>query len=319
LQYFAVLKIAYYLDKIDFLLTIPTLLIQVLAVFLLINKRVTLWFFILFEALHFGIIFAGGIVFWTWIIVNIGFIYLIKNMDKQSTSIIYSKKMFFTFMIIVILSPILYKPTVLAWWDSPMHTTYDIYITTDDNKTRKLNTLDLSPYNTMFSQESFSYISKERILVPYNYGFIIRDLHEYSNFSLLLSNFRCNNCLKSRIDSYKNDSYKLYVSLENAKSIEELREIIDREGEYLYDERKKEILREFLYTYFKNFNKREKGEPFYKFFSAPYHQYDLSSTRLNRHEKISKIEVIKSCVWYNKAKRKIIYFDKEKLMTIKIK
>lgn len=314
-----VLDIAYYLDKIDFLLTIPTLLIQVLAIFLLINKRVTLWFFILFEALHFGIAFAGGILFWTWIIVNIGFIYLIKNMDKESVSIIYSKKIFFTFIVIVMLSPILYKPTVLAWWDTAMHTTYDIYVTTDENKTRKLNTLDLSPYNTMFAQESFAYTSKDLTLVPYNYGFIIRDLHKYSNFSLLVANFKCDNCLKKRIESYKNDSYELYLSLENAQSVKELKNIIHQKGESLYDERKKEILRDFLYTYFKNFNKRGRGEPFYKKFGAPYHQYDFSSKRLNGNEKINKVEVIKSYVWYNKVKRKIIYFDKKNVMTIKVK
>ena len=314
-----VLTIAHYLDKIDFMLTIPSLLMQVLAIFLLVNKRVTITLFLFFEVLHFGVIFAGGIVFWAWIIVNIGFVYLIKNMSKENLNFLYHKKIVLLFMAIVALSPILYKPPVLAWWDAPIHMTYDIHITTEDNQTRKLNSLDLSPYNTVFVQNNFAYLSEDLAFHPYNYGFIIRDLHEYSNISLLLSNLRCDGCLQKQVDSFDNDSYTLYKALGEVENEDDLKVLIAKHGKSFYNEEKREQLREFLQTYFTNFNKRGKGEAFYKKFGAPYHQYDVSSKRLLGDEKVIKIELTKMFVWYNKKKREITYHDKKSIMTIEIK
>ncbi len=314
-----ILDVAYYLDHMDFLLTIPTLFLQAFAIFLLINKRVTIGFFLVFEVLHFGVILAGGIVFWTWIVVNMGFLYMIKNVSKETLAFLYNKKTILLFMAIVALSPILYKPPVLAWWDSAAHATYDIYITTADKKRSKLNTLDLSPYNTIFSQSNFSYLSEELSLHQYNYGFIIRDMHLYANSSLLLSNFLCDGCKKEKIDFYKNDSYKVYEALQEAENIDEIRAVIAKYGKSFYDKEKKEVLRHFIYTYFTNFNKRGESEPLYKKLGAPYHQYDFSGTRLKGGEKIEKVEFVRSYVWYNKKKRKIVHFDEKTVMVVDIK
>ncbi len=314
-----VIWIAHYLDKADFLFTVPTLLLQVFAVVLLLNRKLTLTTLLLFEALHFGVILVGGIVFWVWIIVNIGFIYLFKNLSTKDQKFFYDKKIFFTFVVIVGLSPILYKPPVLAWWDSTMHTTYDLFITTDNKEKRKVNILELAPYNTIFAQNNFAYLSKQPAIIPYNYGFIIRDMNEYANSFLLLSDLRCNGCLQDRINSYPNDSYEVYKLLEKADSIDEMKNIIQKYGKSYYNEDKREKLKEFLHTYFSNYNKRGKKNAFYTKLGSPYHQYDLTPKSLIESDRVQRVEIIRKNMWYNKRKGEIISFDEKSVLSIDIR
>jgi len=313
-----ILKIARWMDSVDYLITIGTMCIQLGAIFLLYNRKITIYMFLLFEVLHFGIIFATGIVFMAWIVVNLGFLYLIKHLSNDSLKSLYNKNTFMLFMIVVFLSPLFYRPSVLGWWDSNINTVYDIYAIAQNGKEYKLNSQDLSPYDTVFAQNNLSYIDKQPTLVN-NYGFLLKDLNYYSHSFLIILNNISGARLQSLIDSYKNDSFEVYEKLEHAKSIKEIREILKIYGYYNFDKPKLHELKLFLNKYFSNYNKKLKKEPLYKKLGAPYQLYDLSTKRVKGDIKIKHIKIIKSNVWYDKRHYEIKRFDKKILIDMDIK
>lgn len=297
-----IIKIALFIDKIDWLITIPTMIIQLGAIFLLYKKRISILFFIGFELLHLGIFFASGIFFWAWIIVNIGFIHLVSNLPEDETIQFFSKTNFYIFMGIVLLSPIFYKPIALGWWDGKVNVIYDFYATTKYDKKIKLNRNDFSPYDEIYSQNRFYYTDKNKI-AHNTFGNIARDDMKYA-------------------DTFKtkrtNDSYELYLAYENARSIDEIQVINKKFGKTFYNEKRKNNLENFVKTYFENYNKVEQKHSWYHKLGAPYHIYDFSAKRLKGGEKIKKVEVYKTNTWWNKEEGKIVRFGEEKVMEVEI-
>lgn len=312
-----IISIAQVLDKTEVLVTVGTMIIQLGALFLLYTKRISIAFFIGFELLHLGIFFASGIFFWAWIIVNLGFIYLVKKLPKESLEFLYSKQTFGVFIAVVLLSPLVYKPVALGWWDTSISTVYDFYAITKDNKKIRLNRNDFSPYDTIFTQNRFHYLSDDKY-IAHTWNNLNRDEMLYGNLFSTLINYVAKPILGREPSQYKNDSYELYVRLEEAQSVEDVKNITQQYGINYFDEEKKENLREFVKTYFTNYNKVEQKHSWYHKLGAPYHIYDLSAKRLRGGEQIEKVEVYKANIWWNKEEGKIVRFGEEKVMEVEI-
>jgi len=307
-----IISIAQVLDKTEVLVTVGTMIIQLGALFLLYTKRISIAFFIGFELLHLGIFFASGIFFWAWIIVNLGFIYLVKKLPKESLEFLYSKQTFGVFIAVVLLSPLVYKPVALGWWDARVNTIYDFYATTENGEKIRLNRNYFSPYDTIFTQNRLYYISDEKVATN-TYGVIQRDEILYGNLFSTLINYVAKPILGREPSQYKNDSYELYVRLEEAQSVEDVKNITQQYGINYLDKEKKENLREFVKTYFTNYNKVEQKHTWYHKLGAPYHIYDLSAKRLQGGGRISKkLKCIKQILGGIKKKLKLYDLGKKK-------
>ena len=306
------------IDHTEVIAQVITLLIHLGSIFLLYNKRITLLLFLGFELLHLGIFFASGIFFWAWIIINLGFIYLLKRLPKESVSFLYSKKSFLIFCFLVVLSPIFYQPTALGWWDSRVNTIYDFVVTTEDGKKFKFNKNDFSPYDLLFTQNRFYYASNEKILNN-TYGVIQRDEKPYTRsiynlYSKIITLF-----LGKYPSDFPNDSYFVYQRLQKAKNLEEVKRIINHFGKNYFDKDKKQTLENFIKRYFKNLNSFENKHSWYTKLGAPYHIYDLSQKRFHGRRDIVKVEVIKYNTWWNKDELEIVRYGNEKIMDINVK
>jgi hypothetical protein len=278
-----IIFIAHILDKLEVIVTVVTMLIQIGALFLLYSKRISITFFIGFELLHLGIFFASGIFFWAWIIVNLAFIYVVKKLPKESLEYLYSTQTLFIFVVIVLLSPIIYQSPALAWWDGRINTIYDFYATTDDDKVIRLNRNDFSPYDIIFTQNRFYYTSNKKVLNN-TYGVIQKDAKKYSQFTHTVANHIIKPILGRESSYLENNSYTIYSKLENAKNIDELENIIEHYGTNYYNEEKKINLENFIKVYITNYNKVESKHSWYHKLGAPYHIYDLSAKRLRGGE-----------------------------------
>jgi len=312
------LLIGQYIDKVNIIFTFSNMFIQLGAIFLLYRKHVTLLMFISFEFLHIGIVFISGIFFWQWIVINFGFMYTIQHLSKKNLDFLYNKKMFMTFILIVLLSPLIYRPFVFAWWDSNLNTVYDVYAITNDKKSIKLNTQDLAPYDELFAQNSISFIDKEVTLIN-NRGFLLKDINLYSNSFLTLLNYL--GYYNPPLDTKKsiNKSFIIYDALEKAKNIADVEAVLVKYGDSIYSEKKKKSFKLFLQKYFKNYNKKGKKYPFYKKFGAPYMLYDFTPLGLLNNPKIDYIEVYKTNNWYDKRERRIKCFAHKRIMVVPIK
>lgn len=313
-----VLYVAEIIDKTEVIAQVITLLIHLSSIFLLYKKRITLFLFLGFELLHLGIFFASGIFFWAWILVNLGFVYLLKRLPKESISFLYSKRSVLIFYSIVILSPIFYQPIALGWWDSRVNTIFDFVVTTEDGNKFKLNKNDFGPYDLLFTQNRFYYASNEKILSN-TYGVIQRDEKTLSRSFFSIYNKIVKPIFGQKPKKFPNDSYYVYAQLQNAKNLEEVNRIINRFGKNHFDTDKKQTLENFIKQYFKNLNSVENKHAWYTKVGAPYHIYDLGEKRFQGEKDIVRVEVIKYNTWWNKNERKIVRYGVAKIMDINVK
>ena len=311
-----ILDISQIINKTQIPIQLLTILIHLGSIFLLYRKKITMTLFICFELLHFGIFLSSGIFFWAWILVNIGFIFLLKQLPKESLEFMYSKKAKKLFIVIVLGSPLYFSPKPLAWWDSNLNVIYDFIVTTENQEKIKLNRNDFSPYDLIFTQNRFYYTTNEKI-VNNTYGAMQNDNKIYSN---LFSNFK-NYIIKPIIGLesryYKNNSYDVFKKLEVSASINEIKNNIEKFGVNYFDNPKKNVLENFLKKYFQNKNSTSNKNWFNKI-GAPYHIYDLSCPRLSKNIKIRNVTMEKQNIWWNKENNKIVRFNKTKILDVDV-
>lgn len=312
-----ILWIAKLIDKTEIFAQFVTLLIHLGSFFLLFKKRITLILFLGFELLHFGIFLASGIFFWAWILINLGFIYLMKRLPEDSIAFLYAKKTIVVFCTLVVLSPLVYQPTPLGWWDSRVNTIYDFIVTTEDGNKFKLNKNDFGPYDLLFTQNRFYYASDEKVLNN-TYGVIQRDGKALSRIVYTLFNKFIKPVYGQSTKEFPNDSYIVYDQLQKAKNLDEVKQIIHHYGKNYFDKQKKQKLENFIKKYVINLNTVDKKHAWYTKLGAPYHIYDLSEKRFQGKKNIVRIEVNKYNTWWNKDQGQIVRYGEKKIMDINV-
>ncbi|MDC1081232.1 hypothetical protein OAQ15_03920 [Flavobacteriaceae bacterium] len=313
-----IINISYLIDKVEFLFSPISVLIEISSIMLLIHKRASIFLILGFQLLHLSIFLASGIFFWSWMIVNFGLIFILRKLPEDTLDFLYLKKNKALFIFLVVLSPLIYQPSALGWWDSRLNTIYDFILTTENEKKIKFNRNDFGPYDMIFSQNRFYYASNEKVLNG-TYGILQNNDKKFTR--LLYTIF--NNVLKPAlgyVPKYReNNSFEIYQNLQNAKKIGEVKKLIQLYGKNLFDLERKLALESFLKNYFVHLNNTTKKHSWYHKLGAPYHIYDLSEKRFDGQEDIVRVEVIKSNVWFNKEENKIVKFGVNKIIDIYVK
>lgn len=306
------------IDKAEFLFSPISVLIEISAIMLLIHKRASIFLIVGFQLLHLGIFLASGIFFWSWMIVNFGLIFILRKLPEETLDYLYSKKNKALFIFLVVLSPLIYQPSALGWWDSRLNTTYDFILTTENEKKIKFNRNDFGPYDMIFSQNRFYYASNEKVLNG-TYGNIQNNDKKFTRLLYTI----VNNVLKpvlGYVPKYReNNSFEIYQKLQNAKNIDEVKKLIQLYGKNQFDLERKLALESFLENYFVHLNNTTKKYSWYHKLGAPYHIYDLSEKRFDGKEDIIRVEVIKSNVWFNQEEKKMVRFGDNKIIDIYVK
>ena len=313
-----IINISYLIDKVEFLFSPISVLIEISAIMLLIHKRASIFLIVGFQLLHLGIFLASGIFFWSWMIVNFGLIFILRKLPEDTLDFLYLKKNKALFIFLVVLSPLIYQPSALAWWDSRLNTTYDFILTTENEEKIKFNRNDFGPYDMIFSQNRFYYASNEKVLNG-TYGVLQNNDKKFTRLLYTIFNNVLNPALGYVPKYRENNSFEIYQNLQNAKKIGEVKKLIQLYGKNLFDLERKLALESFLKNYFVHLNNTTKKHSWYHKLGAHYHIYDLSEKRFDGKEDIIRVEVIKSNVWFNKEENKIVKFDVNKIIDIYVK
>ena len=313
-----IINISYLIDKVEFLFSPISVLIEISAIMLLIHKRASIFLIVGFQLLHLGIFLASGIFFWSWMIVNFGLIFILRKLPEDTLDFLYLKKNKALFIFLVVLSPLIYQPSALAWWDSRLNTTYDFILTTENEKKIKFNRNDFGPYDMIFSQNRFYYASNEKVLNG-TYGVLQNNDKKFTRLLYTIFNNVLNPALGYVPKYRENNSFEIYQNLQNAKKIGEVKKLIQLYGKNLFDLERKLALESFLKNFFVHLNNTTKKHSWYHKLGAPYHIYDLSEKRFDGKDDIIRVEVIKSNVWFNKEENKIVKFDVNKIIDIYVK
>ena len=107
---------------------VGTLALQLGALFMCYRRNLTLEWLLGYELLHIGIFLMSGICFWKWILLNIGLIILMKKLDENCLRTVFSRKYFILSLIVILCSPLYFKPVWLAWFDTKFNNYYRVEV-----------------------------------------------------------------------------------------------------------------------------------------------------------------------------------------------
>ena len=288
-----VISIATIIKTFKIPLLIITFLVQFLSIIVFFKERITISLFIGFEALHIGIFLASGIFFWKWMLLNIGFIILVKKLSNQTKRNLFTKQTLCLSIFLIIFSPFYFKPASLAWYDTKVNNIFEIQATDVNGKTHNLSRNFFSPYDKLFTQNRFYYILNKPIVTS-TYGTVGNDKLLYSDKNFLTKNKK-NRDLKD---------FDHFTKIENSSSakLEEIREIY---GINHYSLKRSKMLEKFLKKYFTNYNKADRSKKIFEYLGSPYH---INSNYISQYENedIKKIELIYKELYYDGLKITIL-------------
>ena len=179
-----VVDVAGFLGKIDLFNNGYTLVAELGAALMLLDRRVARTFLGACALLHIGILATAGIFFWKWIIVDIAMIWYAGSLWKWGVPHVSAGKWRAVALAALTFGFAMthFKTTgiLFAWWDT-RHTQFFSYeVETESGQTYSLDARYFAPYDIMFVQSRFYYILPQRVL-PGTYG----TTHRYPVFEAL--------------------------------------------------------------------------------------------------------------------------------------
>jgi hypothetical protein len=164
-----IIAIAKYIDRITFPLAAATLLIELSGVFILWSEKVARVVLTGFILLHVGIALASGIFFWMWAAYDIALIIFICKTAPVASRPTFTAKSFVLSVAIIVFANIYFRPIHFAWFDTPFNNRFTLWGVGSSGTVYRFNTRFFSPYNIMFAQSRFYYLSHDPVLVD-TYG-----------------------------------------------------------------------------------------------------------------------------------------------------
>ncbi|MCT7590678.1 hypothetical protein [Aliarcobacter butzleri] len=287
-----VFSFAEFIKNFNLVSNIGTMILQLGAIFILFNKRLAIWLLIGFELLHIGVYLATGIFFWKWILLNLAIIWLVKRLDNECSEYLFDiKSTRYLSFIIILLSPLYFKPVWLAWFNTKLNNNY--YFTIETNGGDKYNMAynDFSPYQKFFAFERYHQINKDEKFLNINSSVPInKDI--YKNLNIESNTWY----LKKYLDGLKK---------------EDVLNVIEEKGESVYDEEYSKKFDDFILIYFKNLNNyiEKNGNRNNHIFLPFSHIHADARNRFDFNKPIKKVTL----------RYEVKFFDDEGIYTLKSK
>ena len=158
------LVIANWIGRVSPALGVLTICIECAGVFLFLHHRVARLVLVLFIGLHAGIFAASGILFYKWIVVEMGLIYVLW---RQGPEIFAEWRWWMRLagVALVVFSPITLKPYRLGWWDTKLSQVVRVEAVLKDGSVREVSPLAFKPYDLPFVQGKIRYALKHATVV----------------------------------------------------------------------------------------------------------------------------------------------------------
>lgn len=144
----------------NLLLMAFTLLVEVGAIFLLWRRTlllVSLCGFILF---HSGIFAICGMLFWKWIVVEVGLLVFLLGRKRIQSIPIFTRGHFMLSIILIGGYNIWFNPSNLSWFDTRLTYSYRYEAVGESNKRYPLSSRMFTPYADMFTLGNFHYLNQ---------------------------------------------------------------------------------------------------------------------------------------------------------------
>ena len=285
-------EIVSWVSKITIPMQLFAFVIQIIVLFVFINKRFALILFISFELLHLGIFMASGIFFWKWMLLNFAIVYVVQNLSTHDLKSVFNYKIMLFTMPFIMLGYGFFHSYWLAWYDTPLHTFNQVYAHTKDGKKHEIDINLFAPYDRVFYRNTLNcFIDKP---------------------------------LKSSWDTTNREIMRELTLLSKEKDFSNIKEKIhnfeQEYGQNEFSQFEQEKLIKFLTLYFKNFNNYKNKKIIWNYFSPMRNMYRSFNwdAQIKEHSKINEIEIIFNKNFYNHHHNKLIQLEKKSIVKIKI-
>jgi hypothetical protein len=179
-----VVDIAGFLSKIDLFNNGYTLVAEIGAAMMLLDRRVARLFLGACALLHVGILASSGIFFWKWIIVDIAMIWYVGSLWKWGMPLVSAGNLRALALAALTFAFAMthFKTTgiLFAWWDTRHAQFFSYEVETESGERYSLDPRYFEPYDVMFVQSRFYYILPQPVLSG-TYG----TTHRYPVFEAL--------------------------------------------------------------------------------------------------------------------------------------
>lgn len=253
-------SISDFLSKYSVLLQSIILILELAGLFLLRNIRSCIVLLILLSGMHFGIFLVGSMIFWKWMVIDLTVaIVLLRNKEYFKT-ILFTKKMFLTSVIIILTSVIWLRPYPIGWFDTKENQFFTYEAEDENGKIAEVSKNELNPYHQWFQYDRFLFLVNIKCLPISGFGYTSK--------------------------------YDIKAALDTI-NIEQLGSFQIANGKNQYDKPKLQKFNDFIKTYFTNRNNVSSPGSAIAKLRPPHHLNNcVSGGGLSSLGKITKFRVL---------------------------
>lgn len=238
-------KIAQAIKKLTPLLLAGTLVFELIPFIFLLHRRLSMAILLGCAALHCGIFLASGIFFWKWITLDLVLVYVFRRMNREDAKLLFGPKNAYLWLSIPMMYFVRDYASVvrLGWLDTELNTTYHFEAVGESGQVYPVSRSFFSPFDVIFSQNRFPYLSRERN-IPMTFG-----VHTNEDIG---------------------------QAVNQARTAEDIEALERRYGQVTYHAAQARRFDRFIRRYFQSVNAHgEKKEAFYGWFGAPHHIWNF--------------------------------------------
>ena len=251
-------KLVPLLKKANWLFIGGTLVIELLPLAIWGHPLMPPMVFALAILLHIGIFTLSGILFWKWILLNIGLIVLTMSLPSSYASLFSWQSLFLSFALFAV-APWLFSTITLAWFDTPLTYTFDLTAVGVSGSLYSVSRGAMSPYDVIFAQNRFSYTVDQKFAVGV-FG--------------------------------TTPKLEIVQKIEQAQNHPNRKKQIDMLGSSAYSKSQTARLQSFLVTYLANLNHQTNKNQWFTKISAPQHIWTMRQANHYAHqEQISHVNM----------------------------
>ena len=217
------LRILEFLKFLNVPMILGALLIEVSAVLILLRHKLTQVILFSCIVLHSAIFLSSGIFFWKWLLLDAALIVLLRKLDGDVVQGLYRIPVFLASLPLIVFASHFYPHVGLAWHDTKLNTSFELEAVGVSGKAYAVPRGLLAPYDLLFSQNRFAFLSEDKLLVG-TYG--------------------------TSLDG------SMAESLQKVSNRRDLAELEAASGRVFYDEVRAQRFDQFLQIFFGNLNHR---------------------------------------------------------------
>ena len=230
-----------------------TVLVELSGVLFFLHRRFAYGVISAWIGLHLAIFASSGILFWKWIVVDVALGLLLLRLHRSEHHRLFGLRPWSVSVLLVSFAPLYFQPIMLVWFDTRYDVSYHLEAVGESGTIYQVEPAFMAPYDILFNQTRFWFLSPERFLVR-DYG--------------------------------ATNDRDVFAAIRDAGRWEGFRQLEAAEGAYRYDAGRANRFDHFMRTFFADLNEHRSRWLTVNFVAPPLH---ISSCRRNPYEMQEKV------------------------------